>query len=149
MIKIIVVKRRHLWLGGLACVLVVCGAVFFWLKGSSTVPVDGDGTARIIRMAATELKTTANNGTAVESYRWNPETVQVEKNEQVNLVITGVNGENHPFYIEGTAIKGSVGKGQETTVAFQPDKEGVYRIICTAHSGKNHQEPMIGYIVVK
>lgn len=149
MTKVIILKRRNLWMGGIACLVVIAGGLFFWLKHSWAVPASsGNEGIRTISMATTEVKSTANGKTS-ETYRFDPGTVFVDKNERVNLVFKGVNGESHPFYIEGTTIKGDVKKGKETAVIFQPDKEGVYRIICQTHTDKNHEGPMIGYIIVK
>lgn len=149
MSKIIILKRKHLWLAGMALLLLASSATAVWLKQSAAAPVDGqpDG-LRVIHMVTGEFKTTAANGSTIEAYRWDPGTVFVEKDERVNLVLYGVNGDSHPFYIEGTNMKGEVKKGKETSVIFQAPKEGVYRIICLTHPDKNHQGPMIGYIVV-
>jgi heme/copper-type cytochrome/quinol oxidase subunit 2 len=59
-----------------------------------------------------------------------------------------VNGDSHPFIIEGLNVKGEVKKGKETVVSFTAQKEGIYRIICTTHSDIAHNGPMVGYIVV-
>ena len=103
---------------------------------------------REIHMVTAEFKTTTKNGTQLEAYRWDPGTISLEKGEKVHLFISGINGEKHPFYIEGTDIKGTVQKGKETVVPLQFDKEGTYRLICEAHSTRDHNGPMIAYIVV-
>ena len=87
-------------------------------------------------------------GKEMEVYRWDPGTVFLEKDEKVRLFINGINGEEHPFYIEGTKIKGNVKKGEETVVPLQFEKEGTYRLICEVHSDRTNNGPMIGYIVV-
>ena len=88
------------------------------------------------------------NGKEMEAYRWDPGTIFLEKGEKVRLSINGINGEEHPFNIEGTKIKGMVKKGEETVVPLQFDKEGTYRLICDVHSDRKHNGPMIAYIVV-
>ncbi|RAV04115.1 cupredoxin domain-containing protein [Paenibacillus sp. YN15] len=149
MSKVFILKRRHLWLGGLALIILAGGLLFPLLHRSGDRMVDGQPEGpRTIHMVTTEAKSVLEDGTAIEAYRWDPGTVFVEKGEEVNLVLYGVNGDSHPFYIEGTRIKGEVKKGKETTVTFQAAKEGVYRLICLTHPDKNHNGPMIGYIVV-
>lgn len=103
---------------------------------------------RIIHIVTGEFKTTMPSGKELEVYRWDPGTIYVRKNEHVELKIFGVNGEEHPFYIEGTNIKGIVKKGAETTVPLHFTERGVYRLICTAHKDYEHNGPMIAYIVV-
>jgi len=149
MAKVLVVTRRQLWLTGLALMLLVGGTAYYYLFGSRTKPVGGlpEGD-RVIHMVTGEFKSTLPDGKTIESYRWDPGTILVEKGEKVKLVIYGVNGESHPFYIEGTNIKGEVKKGKETVVSFQAEKEGVYRLICLTHPDKDHEGPMIAYIVV-
>jgi heme/copper-type cytochrome/quinol oxidase subunit 2 len=148
MAKVILLKRKHLWFMVMALVLFAGSAVYFSLKNGAE-PVGGlpDG-ERVIHMVTGEFKSTAEDGKTIEAYRWDPGTIFVEKDEKVKLVIAGVNGDSHPFFIEGTAIKGEVRKGKETVVSFQAAKEGVYRIICLTHPDKDHSGPMIGYIVV-
>ena len=99
-------------------------------------------------MVTAEFSTKMKNGKEMEAYRWDPGTVFLEKGEKVRLVISGINGEEHPFYIEGTKIKGKVKKGEETVVPLQFEKEGTYRLICEVHSDRSHNGPMIAYIVV-
>ena len=84
----------------------------------------------------------------IEAYRWDPGTIYIPKDESVTLSILGVNGKEHPFYIEGTNIKGTVKKGKETMLDIRIKKEGVYRLICTVHHDIQHNGPMIAYIVV-
>ncbi|MNC47908.1 hypothetical protein D3C76_1146350 [compost metagenome] len=123
--------------------------MFALFHRSGDQPVGGQPEGpRTIHIVTAEAKSTLEDGTTLEAYRWDPGTVFVEKGEEVNLVLYGINGESHPFYIEGTRIKGEVKKGKETTVAFQAFKEGTYRLICLTHPDKNHNGPMIGYIVV-
>lgn len=149
MSRIIVLQRRHLWLAGLALVALAGGLLLYWVKGSNGYPVGGQPEGpRSIHLITTEAKSVLADGTVLEAYRWDPGTVFVEKGETVNLVLYGINGESHPFYIEGTGIKGEVRRGKETTVTFQASREGVYRLICLTHPDKNHGGPMIGYIVV-
>lgn len=103
----------------------------------------------IIHMITTEFKTKTEDGKEIESYRWDPGTIFVPKGKEVTLSIYGVKGKAHPFYIEGTNIKGNVKKGEETRIRLRFDEEGIYRIVCTAHEKIEQNGPMIAYIVVK
>jgi heme/copper-type cytochrome/quinol oxidase subunit 2 len=102
----------------------------------------------MINMVTGEVKSTTDDGKEIEAYRWDPGTIYVPKDQPVTLSIYGVNGKEHPFHIEGTTIQGIVKKGQETTVNLRFAKEGIYRLICDAHSDIAHNGPMIAYIVV-
>lgn len=124
-----------------------CFAYFRLRDGAEPTGGKPDG-ERLIHLVTGEFKTTAEGGKTIEAYRWDPGTIFVEKGERIKLIIYGVNGESHPFIIEGTDIKGEVKKGKETVVRFQAEKEGVYRLICLTHPDKDHSGPMIAYIVV-
>jgi len=95
-----------------------------------------------------EFSTKTDDGKEIEAYRWDPGTIVVPKGQEVTISIYGVNGKEHPFYIEGTDYKGTVQKGKETIIKARFDEEGTYRLICTAHSTIEKNGPMIGYIVV-
>jgi heme/copper-type cytochrome/quinol oxidase subunit 2 len=101
-----------------------------------------------IELVTGEFKTQSSDGKEIEVYRWDPGTILVEKDKEVQLRIHGVNGDAHPFYIEGTSIKGTVKKGEETIVNVTFSKEGTYRLICESHKTMKNNGPMIGYIIV-
>ncbi|RXJ04144.1 hypothetical protein DS745_01805 [Anaerobacillus alkaliphilus] len=103
----------------------------------------------VIHIITTEFETETEDGKEIEVYRWDPGTVFVPKGKDVTLSFYGVKGKEHPFYIEGTDVKGNVKKGEETRVNVRFDKTGIYRIVCTAHETFDQNGPMIGYIVVK
>lgn len=103
---------------------------------------------REIYMVTAEFKTTMNDGKEIEVYRWDPGTIVIKHGVKVKLYISGVNGGDHPFYIEGTNIKGIVKKGQETMVPLQFNQPGTYQLICATHADRKHNGPMIAYIVV-
>ncbi|GHH98362.1 cupredoxin domain-containing protein [Neobacillus kokaensis] len=125
-------------------------STWFVLKAGDTAVFNqqSEDNIREIHMVTAEFKTTMKNGKQLEAYRWDPGTIFLEKGEKVNLFISGINGEKHPFYIEGTEIKGEVKKGEETIVPLQFNKEGTYRLICEVHSSRDHNGPMIAYIIV-
>ncbi|WP_058303184.1 cupredoxin domain-containing protein [Gorillibacterium timonense] len=128
------------------CLGLIAGGYYYgngraWTASAPAAP------ERIIDMVAGEFSST-QNGKEVEAYVWHPGTVIAEKGETVTLRIRGINGASHPFYIEGTDVKGVVKKGMTTSVTFTPPKEGTYRIICTEHPDAAHNGPMIAYLVV-
>jgi heme/copper-type cytochrome/quinol oxidase subunit 2 len=134
--------------------LIALGAVFivmiysFWAWNQTKTVAGSPEQPRIIHMVTGEFKTTTKKGAEIEAYRWDPGTIVVKEGEAVELRIRGVNGEHHPFIIEGLNLKGEVHKGKETIVRFVAEKEGIYRIICLTHTDFAHNGPMIGYIVV-
>lgn len=99
-------------------------------------------------MVTGEFAGKTEDGKEIEAYRWDPGTINVSKGQEVTIQIYGVNGQEHPFYIEGTDYRGVVKKGKETELKVQFDKEGIYRLICSAHSTIEHSGPMIAYIIV-
>jgi len=146
--KVIVLKRNHMMLAVAAALVVISALGYFgreWVRSTASVEA---GEERVVHMVTGEFKTTTPDGKEIEAYRFSPGTVFVQKGERVKLSIYGVNGESHPFIIEGLGLKGEVKKGQETTVSFVANKEGIYRIICLTHPDMAHNGPMIGYIVV-
>ena len=135
-----------------AAVLVAFAAYFigsyFWQGAIATSSQPVNGEPRVINLVTGEFKAETADGKEIEAYRWDPGTIFVEKGEPIKLSIYGVNGKEHPFFIEDTEIKGVVQQGKETIVDLKFDKEGVYRLICTTHSDINSNGPMIAYIVV-
>lgn len=146
--KVIFLSRKKLWTAAFLLLLLTCGALYgwYWSKAASvSAPTKG---TRVVHLVTGEFKSTTADGKTIEAYRFDPGTIFAEKGEVLKLVLYGVNGESHPFYIEGTDIKGEVKKGKETVVTFPAMKEGVYRLICLTHPDAAHNGPMIGYIVV-
>lgn len=70
----------------------------------------------------------------VSSYRWDPGTIVVNQGDRVTLEIVGINGNEHPFTIEGYWLTGVVRRGQITRLSFIADKAGIFKIICRTHS---------------
>ncbi|WP_449536567.1 hypothetical protein [Ferdinandcohnia sp. Marseille-Q9671] len=146
--KFVVIKRSWIVTAFIAAVLVIGGWV--WLK-PEIIPTIAPQAAKddvVIHITTGELKSKTEDGKEIESYFWNPGTVNVPGGQDVTFKIFGVNGNEHSFYIEGTDIKGTVKKGEEITVTANFEEEGMYRIICLNHSDKDNNGPMIGYIVV-
>ncbi|HWO76644.1 MAG TPA: cupredoxin domain-containing protein [Bacillus sp. (in: firmicutes)] len=147
--RFLVLTKKSLVTGFAVLVLALIGS-FLFLMSSDDEPVFGflqtsNEEVRDIHLITAEFKTTTPDGKEMEAYRWDPGTIFIEKGEKVNLKLYGINGMEHPFYIEGTDIKGTVRKGEETVVSVQFDEEGVYKLICTTHQG---HAPMVGYIIV-
>ena len=99
-------------------------------------------------MVTAEFAGKTEAGKEMESYRWHPGTIMVPKGKEVIIQMYGVNGLEHPFYIEGTDYQGVVQKGKETELKVKFDKKGTYRLICSAHSNIQQNGPMIAYITV-
>ncbi|MFZ7944383.1 MULTISPECIES: cupredoxin domain-containing protein [Bacillaceae] len=142
-------KETLLFVLAVGVVLASISSWFMLKAGDSTVfNQQSETEIREIHMVTAEFKTKTKDGKELEAYRWDPGTIILEKGEKVKLLISGINGDKHPFYIEGTNIKGTVKKGEETVVSLQFAKEGTYRLICEVHSDRSHNGPMIAYIVV-
>ncbi|MDP4084922.1 MAG: cupredoxin domain-containing protein [Bacillota bacterium] len=148
--KFFVVKKMTLIYILIAGLFLASITIWYILKVGDTVVFNQSTsqTMREIQMVTGEFKTTTKDGKEIESYRFDPGTIFMKKGENVRLLINGVNGEEHPFYIEGTTISGKVRKGAETAVPLQFNKKGTYRLICKTHPDKKHNGPMIAYIVV-
>ena len=135
----------------LIIILSIASASIWLLVNDDAVTVFSENAneeVREIHMVTGEFKAKLPNGKEIESYRWDPGTIFVHKGEKVNLIISGVNGAEHPFSIEGTNITGVVKKGEDTVVPLHFKKEGRYRLICHTHSEREQNGPMIAYIVV-
>lgn len=149
MSRILFVQRKHLTL--IVAAMVITALLVWMFQPSSDMQVsgakEGDSEIRTIHMVTGEYST-SHKGKKIESYRWDPGTIVVREGESIELKIFGVNGESHPFIIEGTNIKGEVKKGKETVVKFKANKKGTYRIICSTHHDHEKDGPMIGYIEV-
>ena len=70
----------------------------------------------------------------VSTYRWDPGTIVVNQGDRVTLEIVGINGDEHPFTIEGYWISDVVRRGRITRVDFTADKSGIFKIICRKHA---------------
>lgn len=150
--KVVFIERRKMQLYALLAVAVIlAGAYIGWQqsKPASAPAPDSSGSPRVFELVTGEYKATLDNGKQLESYRWDPGTIIVNKNEPVELRITGINGQSHPFVIEGLNISGKVTKGKTTVVRFTPTTPGTYPIVCQTHDVLNNGGPMVGYIVVQ
>lgn len=148
--KFLVVKKDTLVFILAVGVMLVTISAWFMLKAGDAAVFNqqSEGKIREIHVVTVEYKSKMKNGKEIEAYRWDPGTISIGKGEKVELRISGINGEEHPFYIEGTDIKGKVKKGEETIVPLTFKKEGTYRLICEVHSSREHNGPMIADIIV-
>ncbi|MCA1030279.1 cupredoxin domain-containing protein [Bacillus timonensis] len=151
--RFVVIKRNVLVFIALCSIIAFCS--WFVFK-DGTIPTIAtlestkpqEETHYVINMVTGEFSSKTAEGKKIEAYRWDPGTIFVPEGKEVTLRIYGVNGEEHPFYIEGTKIKGTVKKGKETIITHTFEKEGMYRLICLAHPDIANNGPMIAYIVV-
>ncbi|WP_273124762.1 cupredoxin domain-containing protein [Metabacillus sp. HB246100] len=146
--RFIIIKRK--WL--LICLFVILVGSFYLVNNQSLPtfsPNKEESNRLVINMVTGEFSSTLSDGKKIEAYRWDPGTILIPKDENVTLSIYGVNGEEHPFYIEGTDIKGVVKKGEETIIPLHFKEEGTYRLICDTHTHQGHTiPPMVAYLVV-
>ncbi|WP_318508896.1 hypothetical protein [Bacillus sp. T3] len=145
-----IVKRKTV-----AILLILCCSIFvtsIWIlsgsKKSVTTINQYEEKVRDIHLVTGEFKAKTVDGKEIEAYRWDPGTIFINKGENIRLKIFGINGREHPFIIEGTKIKGTVTQNKETVIPLQFNEEGVYRLICLTHPDKEHNGPMIAYIIV-
>ena len=146
--RIVFIEKKWFLFVAIGICLIVGG---WFATRPEAIETTGSSTATkkfAIHMVTGEFKSTRDDGTEIEAYRWDPGTIYIPKDESVELSIYGVNGQEHPFYIESTNIKGTVKKGKETVLNLRIKKEGLYRLICTTHHDNEHNGPMIAYIVV-
>lgn len=150
MSRIVVLSRKKIqFYTILAVAVIVAGAYIGWQQTNpATAPAAAGQNARVIELVTGEFNATSDSGKKLEAYVFYPGTIIVEKGEPVELRITGINGQSHPFVIEGLNIADEVRKGKTTVVRFTPQEEGVYRIVCTTHTDLKSGGPMVGYLVV-
>jgi plastocyanin len=141
-------KKRIQWYILLAAAVIVAGAYVGWHQTkAASAPVSQEPQVRNI--VTGEFRSTSSSGKEIESYVFSPGTVVVKKGIPVELRITGVNGQSHPFVIEGLNLTGEVQKGKTTVIRFTPEAAGIYPIVCTTHNDPANGVPMVGYIVVQ
>jgi heme/copper-type cytochrome/quinol oxidase subunit 2 len=148
MSKIVILNRKKIqFYSILALVVILAGAYIGWQQSKPAIALTGENT-QVIQLVTGEF-TAMDSGKKLESYNFYPGTVVVHKNQPVELRITGINGQSHPFVIEGLNISGEVHKGKTTIVKFTPKEAGVYSIICQTHAEPQNGGPMVGYLVVQ
>jgi heme/copper-type cytochrome/quinol oxidase subunit 2 len=153
MSRVVFIDRKKMQMYAfLAVAVILAGAYIGWQQSkpaSAPAPAAAAGGTRVIQLVTGEFNSTSDSGKQLESYRWDPGTVVVHKGEEVELRISGINGQSHPFIIEGLNIKGEVHKGKTTVVKFTPTVAGIYPIVCQTHDVPDNGGPMVGYLVVQ
>ncbi|MGJ9383412.1 cupredoxin domain-containing protein [Salipaludibacillus sp. CF4.18] len=149
--KIFVTKKIYV-ISGLICLAIVLGCYLTFMNAQGRA--DNEGVPHTnekmqINLVTGEFKSETEDGEEIETYRWDPGHIHLPKGEPITLSIYGVNGMEHPFVIEGTDIKGTVKKGEETLLNLQFNEEGTYRLVCTSHSSIENNGPMVAYLEVK
>ncbi len=147
-----IVLRKGSIIAILVAVLIITVGTVWSLSSKNSYPTvslsEKPAEKQVFQLVTGEFKSKTPSGKEIEAYRWDPGTIVVEKGKEVELRIYGVNGTEHPFYIEGTDVKGIVKKGKESVVNVTFPKEGTYRLICEMHETIENNGPMIAYIVV-
>jgi plastocyanin len=104
-------------------------------KGSASVDQEPFPSAALPQGGGYALKKPDDKGRwEISTYRWDPATIVVNQGDRVTLEIVGINGDEHPFTIEGYWISDVVRRGQITRVTFTADKAGIFKIICRTHA---------------
>jgi heme/copper-type cytochrome/quinol oxidase subunit 2 len=148
MTKVFIVSKRQIQLFIVVAALIILTGVY--LSWDRSREVSGQASeARVIQLVTGEYKTETADGKELEVYVWHPGTITVNKGEPIELQISGVNGNSHPFIVEGLGLSGEVTKGKTTIVRFTAEKAGTYPILCLTHTDMSHGGPMVGYIVVQ
>ncbi|MGH2374998.1 MAG: hypothetical protein ACRDIC_16225 [bacterium] len=114
-------------------------------KGGTSVSSEPFPTAALPEGPGYVLKAPDATGRwEVSTYQWQPGFIMAQEGEDVTLEIVGINGAEHPSFIEGINVPAfTVKRGQVTTVNFRTTRPGSYRIVCSIHL-----PTMVGYLVV-
>lgn len=144
-----ILKRRTLAIFFILFCSLFVTTIWLFANTEKDIPtVNPIGKTREIHIVTGEFKAKTIDGKEIEAYRWDPGTIFIKQGEKVELKVLGINGRSHPFIIEGTKIKGTINQNEETVIPVQFSKEGIYRMICLTHPDKEHNGPMIAYIIV-
>lgn len=146
--RFIVLRKQTIVLFSLILLTIVVTSLWAFVQPQAVPALFQNEQLREIHIITTEFKSKTKDGKEIEAYRWDPGVIYIEKDEKVLLRMYGVNGQEHPFIIEGTEIEGTVKKGEETTVEVQFKEEGIYRLVCLTHPDTGSNGPMIANIVV-
>ncbi|OXS52365.1 hypothetical protein B1A99_34395 [Cohnella sp. CIP 111063] len=149
--KIVILNRKKIQLYAvIAAVVILAGAYIGWQQSKPALaPAGGEATKQVLHLTTGEFTAQGDNGKKLETYLFYPGTVVAKKGVPVELRITGINGQSHPFVIEGLDIKGNISKGKTTVVNFTPKEAGIYSIVCQTHADPKTGGPMVGYLVIQ
>ena len=70
----------------------------------------------------------------ISTYKWDPGTMVVNEGDTVTMEFVGINGDEHPFTLEGYWISNTVKRGEITRITFKADKAGIFKLICRKHT---------------
>lgn len=150
MSKIVVLNKKKIQLYAvIAAVVIVAGAYIGWQQTKPALAPTTSDNAQVFQLTTGEFTATSDSGKKLETYLFYPGTIVVQKGSPVELRISGINGQSHPFVIEGLNISGEIRKGKTTVVRFTPKDAGVYSIVCQTHADPKTGGPMVGYLVVQ
>lgn len=147
--KVVILSRKKIQFYAIAAVIVVIAvSLIGWrqTRPASAPAIDG---TQVYQLVTGEFNATTDSGDKLESYGFHPGVIIVKKGSPVELRITGINGQAHPFVIEGLGITGEVRKGKTTIVRFTPKEAGTYSIVCQTHNDSKSGGPMVGYLIVQ
>jgi len=147
----VVIHGRKLLQGLLLAVLAAVGGYWIWTLQPAAVPVVAvEAQVKTFDVMAVEFEgKDSSTGQEREVYRWDPGTIVVRQGDRVRLNLHGLNGDKHPFLIEGLNVQGELSRGEVQTVEFVAKEKGVYRLVCLVHTDAENEGPMVGYIVVQ
>jgi heme/copper-type cytochrome/quinol oxidase subunit 2 len=128
--------------------VILAGAYIGWQQTKPATAPIGEN-AQVFHLVTGEFTATSDSGKKLETYLFSPGTVVAKKGVPVELRISGINGQSHPFVIEGLNISGTINKGKTTVVRFTPEQAGIYSIVCQTHADPKSGGPMVGYLVVQ
>ncbi len=149
MSKIVILSRKKIqFYTVIAAVVILAGAYIGWQQSKPALAPAGENT-QVLQLVTGEFSAMLDNGKKIEAYQFSPSSVYAKRGQPVELRISGVNGQSHPFVIEGLNITGEVHKGKTTIVRFTPKEAGIYPIICQTHAEPTSSGPMVGYLVVQ
>lgn len=103
-------------------------------KGGTTLDKEAFPSATLPEGEGYVLKAPNDEGRwEVSTYMFMPSQIIVNEGDDVTLEYVGINGKEHPAYIEGYDIAFTVQRGQVTLVNFKADMAGVFQILCPVH----------------
>ncbi|WP_239618468.1 cupredoxin domain-containing protein [Cohnella mopanensis] len=150
MSKIVVLNKKKIQMYAvIAAVVIVAGAYIGWQQSKPALAPAASDNVQVFHLTTGEFTATSDSGKKLETYLFYPGTVFVKKGTPVELRISGINGQSHPFVIEGLNISGEIHKGKTTVVRFTPKDAGTYTILCQTHADPTTGGPMVGYLVVQ
>ncbi|MFC5406912.1 cupredoxin domain-containing protein [Cohnella soli] len=148
--KIVILSRKKIQLYSvIAAVVILAGAYIGWQQTKPTAAGVTSDVPQVLQMVTGEFSAQLDNGKKIESYQFSPSSVYAKKGQPVELRLSGINGQSHPFVIEGQDIKGTINKGKTTVVRFTPKESGVFAIVCQTHADPKDGGPMVGYLIVE